>query len=122
MERICRRVRRGLDRMSVQVLAVGLLAVAMPALAQGPGWTGNSTVIALVVTTAGAINVRLSPELTGCVAQSGYGSSFASILPTHPGLKEMKADLLSALHTGTNVRLWLSDANCTIGEMSIGAY
>jgi hypothetical protein len=103
-------------------LGIILMAWTIPVLAQGPGWTAPSTVVALVVTTAGAINVRLSPELTGCVSQSGYGSNFASILPTHPGLKEMKADLLSALHAGTNVRLWLSDANCTIGEMSIGAY
>jgi hypothetical protein len=103
-------------------LIVALLAWSLPVFAQGPGWTTSSTVVALVVVTTGGVNVRLNPELSGCVSQSGYGSNFASIPPTHPGLKEMKADLLSALHTGVPVRLWFSDANCTVGEMAIGAY
>jgi hypothetical protein len=89
------------------------------AFAQGPGWTANSTVVNLVVTANGGINVRLSPELTNCVSQSGYGSAYASIYPSHPGLKEMQANLLAAYLTGGKVALYLSDANCTVYEMSL---
>lgn len=87
--------------------------------AQGPGWTSMSTVVELVVTVTGGINVRLSPDLTNCVSASGYGAIYASIYPDHPGLKEMKADLLVAYLTGAKVALWLKDANCTVGEMRL---
>jgi hypothetical protein len=109
-------------RKGVVVLSMCALASAFPALAQGPGWTVQSTVVTLVVVVNGGINVRLSPDLTNCVAQSGYGPRYASILPTHPGLKELKASLLSAFHTGAPVYLYLSDQNCTVGEMILGQW
>lgn len=95
------------------------LAGSPAASAQGPGWTAPSTVIRLVNTANGGVNVRLSPDLTGCVSQSGYGASYASILPSHPGLNRIKADLLVAFLTGARVSIWLSDANCTVGEMTL---
>jgi hypothetical protein len=103
----------------VPVLALMALPM-MPAAAQGPGWTANSTVVKLVVTSTGGINVRLSPDLTGCVSQSGYGSIYASIPPSHPGIDRMKADLLAAYLTQETVALYLVDGNCYVGEMALG--
>jgi hypothetical protein len=94
----------------------------LPSYAQGPGWTANSTVVKLVVVSNGGINVRLSPDVTGCVSQGGYGPNYASVLPSHPGLKEIKADLLAAYLTGGVISLYLSDANCTVGETQLGGW
>lgn len=70
-----------------------LMSVAtVPARADGPGWTANSTVTKLVVTADGGVNVLLSPAPNGCVSQSGYGPHFASIYPDHPGINRIKAD------------------------------
>jgi hypothetical protein len=103
-------------------LATLLLAIASwPALAQGPGWTAPSKVTSLVVTSSGGINVSLAPSLTGCVSQSGYGGSYASIYPNHPGIDRMKADLLTALATGATVALYLGDNQCRVDEMQIMA-
>lgn len=79
----------------------GLLAVAAvlsgaPAHADGPGWTANSTVKKLVVTSSGGVNVQLQPDVQGCTSQSGYGPNYASIYPSHPGINRIKADLLAA--------------------------
>ena len=97
-------------------MAAGLAAIALPALAQGPGWTGISTVIELVNTSNGGVNVRLSPDLSGCTSQSGYGSVYASLYPDHLGLNRIKADLTVAFVTGARVALYLSDNTCTISE------
>jgi len=94
--------------------------VTLPAFAQGPGWTEVSSVIQVINTSNGGVNVRLSPDLTGCISQSGYGSSIASIYPSHPGINRLKADLLVALTTGTKVMLYLSDNTCTVSEMRLG--
>ena len=97
-----------------------LTAISLPAFAQGPGWTVKSTVVQLVVTSNGGVNVRLSPDLTNCVSQSGYGGSFASIYPSHAGIDRMKADLLVAMTSNLPVMLYLNDANCTVTEMRLG--
>ena len=60
------------SRMTVSGASIAaLLAWAVPALAQGPGWTSTSTVKELIVTQSGGINVRLTPDLAGCVSASG---------------------------------------------------
>lgn len=100
-------------------LLVATFAAASPALAQGPGWTVKSTVIGIVNTANGGINVRLSPDLTNCVSQSGYGPKYASILPSHPGIDRMKADLLVAFVTGTSIALYLADSTCAVAEMNL---
>lgn len=92
------------------------------AAAQGPGWTANSTVVKLVVTAAGVINVRLFPDLTGCVAQSGYGPNFASIYPSHLDFNSIKADLLAAYLSGSTVSLYLGDSSCTVSETILGGW
>jgi len=92
------------------------------AQAAGPGWTGNSTVAKLVVTVDGGVNVLLSPALTGCTSNSGYGPAFASIYPSHPGINRMKADLLAAYQTGGTVALYLTDNTCRVGELILGGW
>lgn len=96
----------------------GILAISSTlSVAQGPGWTAWSTVVSLVNTANGGVNVRLSPDLSDCVSQSGYGPTYASVYPSHPGINRMKADLLAAFLSGARVRLYLSDSNCTTVEM-----
>jgi len=107
---------------------IGSLVVAMSAAAagsahaDGPGWVYNRTVVAMVNTWNGGVNVRLSPDLTGCTSQGGYGPNYASIFPDHLALKNLKADLLTALVTGKPVSLYLGDSTCKVSEMILGPY
>ena len=93
------------------------LSISFPDFAQGPGWTGVVTITQLVDTANGGVNVRVKPELTGCVSQSGYGAPYASIWPTHPGLKNLKASLMLAYATGKPVDIYLSDDKCNVAEL-----
>ncbi len=102
--------------LSVLCLALG----ALPALDQCPGWTANATVIRIVDTSNGGVNVRLSPDVTGCTSQSGYGGSYASLYPDHPGLNRIKATLLTAYTTGATIAIYLSDNTCRIAEVELG--
>lgn len=105
------------------VLGVALfLQLAISAHAAGPGWTANSTVTKLVVTFDGGVNVLLSPALTGCTSNSGYGGAFASIYPNHPGINRIKADLMAAYLTGGTVALYLTDNTCRVGELILGGW
>jgi hypothetical protein len=97
-------------------VAAACACLSVPALAQGPGWTAVSTVVEIVNTANGGFNTRVSPELTGCVSQSGYGQSYASVYPDHPGIGRIKADMLVAFTTGARVSLYLVDNTCTVGE------
>lgn len=103
-------------------LAACLFAATLSAFAQGPGWTANSTVAKLVVTSDGGVNVSLSPAVNNCVSQSGYGPNFASVYPTHPGINRIKADLLVAYLTGKPVALYFNDSSCTVVEMILGGW
>jgi hypothetical protein len=102
--------------------ALAMLLAAAPALAQGPGWTANSTVTRIVDTANGGVNVRLSPDLSDCTSQSGYGSLYASLYPNHPGIDRMKATLLTAYATGATLAIYLTDSTCTIGEIRLGGH
>lgn len=99
---------------------LGALALAGNANAQGPGWYANVTVLRLVSTAQGGVNVRVSPELSGCSSQSNYGPNYASIYPDHPGINRIKADLLYAFSTGTPISLYFSDSTCKVLEMVLG--
>ncbi len=103
-------------------LAAALLLPLTSAHAAGPGWTSNATVAKLVVTFDGGVNVLLSPALTGCTSNSGYGAAFASIYPNHPGINRMKADLMAAYLTGGTVALYLTDSTCRVGELILGGW
>ena len=101
-------------------LVLALVLVSVPAFAQGPGWTATSTIVKIVDTQNGGVNVRLSPDVTGCTSQSCYGSNYASIYPSHPGISRIKATLLTAYATNTPVSLYLSDTTCTVSEVVLG--
>ena len=96
-----------------------LIGTSNTALADGPGWSGLRTVTEVVNTNGGGINVRLSPDLNGCVSQSGYGSHYASIYPNNIGINRINADLLTAYVTGGKVALYFNDSNCTVLETII---
>ena len=98
------------------------MAFSIPAAAEGPGWTANSTVKKLVVTSDGGVNVLLSPQPTSCVSNSGYGPGFASVYPNHPGINRIKADLLTAYMTGGVVALYYSDNTCRVQELILGGW
>jgi hypothetical protein len=99
--------------------AASALLLSLPAMAQGPGWSAVSTVVEIVDTANGGVNVRVSPDLTECVSQSGYGSHYASIYPNHPGINRIKAALLTAMAAGKTVSLYLNDNICTVVEMRL---
>ena len=83
-------------------------------------WTPEVKVKSVVVVFSGGINVAVEPSLSGCVSQSGYGVKYASIYPSHPGLKAMHANLLSAMISGTSIRLYLLNSECAVGEIVLG--
>ena len=101
---------------------LGLILLTTQVQAEGPGWTANAKVTKVVVTSNGGINVRLSPEIGGCVSQSGYGPNYASIYPDHPGINRLQSELLTAFTTGTIVSLYLSDNTCKVSEMILGGW
>lgn len=112
---------RSVVRRIVLSASVPLMFSALPALAEGPGWIYNVTLVNIVDTAAGAINVRVTPDLTSCVSQSGYGPHFASVYPSHPAIDRIKATLLTAYLSGTPVSLYFSDNTCTVAEVILGA-
>ena len=110
-------------RVLLGIVVTAWLGFALaPAFAAGPGWTANSTVAKLVVTADGGVNVLLSPPLTNCVSNSGYGPTFASVYPSHPGINRIKADLLAAYLNGGTVSLYLSDNTCRVAELILGGW
>lgn len=107
-------------RRSRKLSLLSLALCALPAFAQGPGWTANSVVTGIVDTSNGGVNVRLSPALTGCTSISGYGAAYASLYPDHPGLNRIKATLLTAYATQATIAIYLSDNTCRIAEVELG--
>lgn len=98
-----------------------MLAVSSsPVFAQGPGWTPPSKIQKIVVTSDGGINVRLTPELSGCVSNSGYGPQYASVYPSHPGIDRIHATLLSAQAQDKVVSIYLVDSACKAVEVELG--
>jgi len=113
-----------MTRIRQATITIGVLLAASlgaPAVAEGPGWIYNGTITNIVDTAAGAINIRITPDLTNCVSQSGYGPHFASVYPSHPAISRIKATLLTAYVTGTPVSLYLSDNTCTVAEVILGS-
>jgi hypothetical protein len=109
-------------RFSVLATATVLVLYALSARADGPGWVYNRTVVNIVNTYNGGFNIRFSPDLTGCTSQSGYGATYASVYPSHPGINRIKADIVTALVTGKPVSVYLSDSTCTVHETVLGTF
>lgn len=103
------------------ILLLSLAASASVVTAQtssGPGWV-TGKIEKVVVVSHGGVNVRLTPDVTGCVSQSGYGPAYASVLPSHPGLDKIYSGLLAAYMAGKQVSIYLSNSDCHIGEIEI---
>ena len=94
--------------------------VGLDVQAAGPGWVPNAKVVKIVVASNGGINVRLSPELSGCTSQSGYGPLYASVYPDHPGINRIHATLLAAYTADKPVAVYLSDSTCKVAEVELG--
>jgi hypothetical protein len=107
---------------SIAALVVVLFVAHFPARADGPGWVQYRTIVNIVDVASGGINVRLSPDLTGCTSQSGYGQHYASVYPDHPAINRIKATLLTAFVTGKTVSVYLVDNTCKVYETVIGPY
>ncbi len=113
-----------MNRKRLRRITLGLLLAALsaaPVVAEGPGRIYNATIVDIVDVSNGGINVRVSPDLSSCVSQSGYGPHFASGSPTHPAVSRIKATLLTAYVTGAPVSLYLGDNTCTVAEVVLGA-
>ncbi len=86
---------------------------------QRPGWVSEVQVTQIVTVATGGINVRVKPELMGCVSQSGYGQHYASVSPSHPGLNLIQSQLLAAMLSGKKIGLYFTDKNCLVTEMVV---
>jgi hypothetical protein len=107
---------------NIQLMLVSIIANLVfvnLVFAEALGWTGEREVVEIVTVINGGINVRLSPELSGCVSQSGYGDKYASIYPEHLGKNMFQANLLAAMMSGKKVSLYLVDNQCKVYEMRI---
>jgi len=104
-------------------IVVGILLLAssgaFSALAE-QGWITQAKVTKIVVTSSGGINVRITPELTSCTSQSGYGSRYASVYASHPGINRIHSTLLAAYMADKTVAIYLSDSTCTVLEVELG--
>lgn len=101
-------------------LVAGLLLVAGLAQAASKGWMQNVVVEKIVNTADGGVNVYVKPKLEGCVSNSGYGPNYASVYPSHPGLKNIKHDLTISLLTGTPISIYFDDNTCRVQETILG--
>ncbi len=101
------------------IFIVFIISTSPIVYAASSGWTGYSKVVEIVTVASGGTNVRLDPALSGCESQSGYGPAYASIYPSHPGFPQFHANLLAAMMSGKEVRLYLSNDTCMAVEMRI---
>jgi hypothetical protein len=105
---------------SFQALLLSILAFYSVFSNAEQGWITTAKVIKIVATNNGGINVRISPELTGCTSQSGYGPNYASLYPDHLGKDKITSILLAAYMADKTVAIYLTDGTCKIGEVELG--
>ena len=113
-------MRRTISSHRGMAAAVALFAWTLPASAQGPGWHLNATIARMADITTGGINIRLSPDVSGCTSPMGYGPQYAYVTPDHVAINRIKATLLTAYATGTPISVYLADNTCKIGEVLLG--
>jgi hypothetical protein len=97
-----------------------LLSVTQLSIAAGPGWITSAKIKKIVITIDGGINFRLTPELSGCTSNSGYGPAYASVYPNHAGINRIHSTLLLAYMADKPVAVYLSDDTCRVGEIELG--
>ena len=101
------------------VLILSFVFSSGTSYADGPGWTEYSEVEEIAAVVNGGVNIRLSPELSDCQPLSGYSQNYASVYPDHPGLSLFQSNLLAAMMSGQQVRLYLTDSTCKVTEMRV---
>ena len=106
--------------LSKALLITSLLFCSSFPVSAEQGWITTAKVTKLVVTSSGGINVRITPELTGCTSLSGYGPKYASVHPTHPGIDKIHSVLLAAYMSDKVVALYLGDDTCKVTEVELG--
>lgn len=104
----------------VRTLILSILSLYGVSSQAEQGWITTAKVVKIVATANGGINIRISPELTGCTSQSGYGPSYASLYPDHPGKDKITSILLAAYMADKTVAVYLSDSTCKIAEVELG--
>lgn len=109
-----------MKKLFVKLFFVATFSFCIPVVNAEQGWIVSAKVIKIVGTINGGINVRLSPELTACTSQSGYGPIYASLYPDHPGIDRIHAMLLTAYLSDKPVALYFTDSTCRIGEVELG--
>jgi hypothetical protein len=106
--------------MNKWLIGAALLAITTLNVSAEQGWITQSKIEKIVVTNQGGINVRITPELTSCTSQSGYGPRYASVYPSHVGIDKIHATLLAAYVADKPIALYLSDSTCKILEVELG--
>lgn len=101
------------------LLSSALALASFPANAE-QGWVVTAKIVKVVATVNGGINVRLSPDLTACTSQGGYGPNYASLYPDHPGKDKIASIFMAAYLADKPVSIYLLDATCKIGEVVLG--
>jgi len=104
----------------VSAALLALLGEGSISSAQNPGWVNDVSVQRVAGTANGAVNVRFSPDLTGCGNNSGYGGAYGTIAASHPNVERMTSMLLAAQLSGTRVSVYVQSSSCSIGEVIIG--
>ncbi len=84
------------------------------------GWIKQAKITKIVGVVNGGINVRITPELTGCTSQSGYGSRYASLYADHKGKEEILSIMLAAYMADKTIAIYLLDDTCKILEVELG--
>lgn len=101
------------------LLVVALNLLSISAFAE-QGWITQAKITKIVGVINGGINVRITPELSGCTSQSGYGPAYASLYPDHAGKEEILSILLSAYMADKTIAIYLQDDTCKITEVELG--
>lgn len=109
-----------MKKIFIKLFFVAAVSFCIPVANAEQGWIVSAKVVRIVATSNGGINVRLSPELTACTSQSGYGPTYASLYPDHPGINRIHAILLTAYMSDKPVAIYLGDSTCKIQEVELG--
>jgi hypothetical protein len=111
-----------MKNLRARVLLMFFLAMTAGSVHAEQGWIFNVKVTNIVVTSNGGINVRITPSLTGCTSQAGYGPTYASIYPSHPGINRIASTLMTAYTLNKEVSIYLTDSTCIVSEVVLGVY
>ena len=104
----------------ISLFSIAIFAFTSISAHAQTGWIKQAKITKIVGVSNGGINVRITPELTGCTSQSGYGSRYASLYPDHKGKEEILSIMLAAYMADKTIAIYLSDDTCKILEVELG--